>query len=449
MKAVTKVNSLRKKRAEGEQMNDEKCREILSRVNRRDFIVKSLAAGAITLMPRIAGAAPVEPFRIGVLLDTTGAGANYCERSIKGLPLIAGEINKRGGILGEYPIELYFRDTGAKPDVGTREARFLILNEKVKAIIGSYSSAVALAIQEVVHENKILHLNAISNSSTTVYQNYTPYSFLFGPDSQSQSGSVVVAVSKLVKQKGWKTYVTLGQDYEWGRDTQRMFVDELKKRAPEAKLVKEFWSRLGETDFSSYVTAIMSMKPDFMYGAIAGKDNEAFIQQAKASGLFKVVTYPGVFLPLIELMQQRATLPRDILGLARCPFFAHMDNPMMQGYVKLFQAKFGNQDYPDDQACLHYDALNGLNQAATKAKSIEIEAIRKALTGATIETCRGKLTFRACNNQLDAPSYVGRVVDTPQYPFPIFDLKTLLVIPSHETWVPTCELAQKLMKRRA
>jgi len=241
-------------------MIDEKYRELLNGMNRRDFIVKSLAAGAITLMPRVAGAAAAEPFRIGVLLDTTGAGANYCERSIKGLPLIAGEINKRGGLLGRYPIELHFRDTGAKPDVGTRETRSLLMNDKVKAIIGPYSSAVAMAIQEVVHEKKILHLNAIANSSNTVYENYTPYSFLFGPDSQSQSGAVVVAVSKLVKQKGWKTYVTLGQDYEWGRDTQRIFVKELKKRAPEAKLVRELWSRLGETDFSSYITAIMSMK---------------------------------------------------------------------------------------------------------------------------------------------------------------------------------------------
>ena len=72
-------------------MIDEKYREILNGMNRRDFIVKSLAAGAITLMPRVAGAAAAEPFRIGVLLDTTGAGANYCERSIKGLPLSGGD----------------------------------------------------------------------------------------------------------------------------------------------------------------------------------------------------------------------------------------------------------------------------------------------------------------------------------------------------------------------
>jgi branched-chain amino acid transport system substrate-binding protein len=432
----------------GNSMSDQKWGRFLDTMNRREFIVTSLAAGMMAMVPRIVSAASAEPFRIGVLLDTTGAGANYCERAIKGLPLIAGEINKRGGFLGKHPVELHFRDTGAKPDVGTREARSLILNEKVQSLIGTYSSAVALAIQEIAHERKMLHLGAISNSTKIVYENYTPYSFLFGPDSQCQSGAVVVAVGKLIKQKGWKTYVTLGQDYEWGRDSQKRFMDELKKIAPEVKLTKEFWTRLGETDFSSYITAIMNMKPDFMYGAMAGKDNEAFIQQAKAAGLFKRVAYPGVFLPLIELMQQRATLPRNLIGLARCPFFAHMDNPIMQSYVKLYQGKYGQEDYPDDQACLHYDALNGLDQAVTKAKSIETEAIRKALTGATVETCRGKLTFRDCNNQLDAPSYVGEVVDTPQYPFPIFDLKTMIVVYSHEVWVPTCEEARKLQKKR-
>ena len=42
------------------------------------------------------------------------------------------------------------------------------------------------------------------------------------------------------------------------------------------------WFKLGETDFTSYITAIMAAKPDFMFGAIAGKDAETFMQQAQA-----------------------------------------------------------------------------------------------------------------------------------------------------------------------
>ena len=417
-------------------------------MSRRDFIITSVAAGALTMVPRFVTAGAGEPYRIGVCLPTTGSGANYSERPIKGLPLIAAEINKRGGLLGKHPIELHFRDTQTKPDVGAREARSLILNEKVQTIIGTWSSAVAMAIQEIIHEHKVLHLAATSNSSKIVNENYTPYSFQFGPNSRMQSGATVVAVLKMIKSEGWKTYVTLGLDYEWGRDAQRVFVDKMTKESPETKLTKVFWAKLGETDFTSYITAIMALKPDFMFGAIAGKDNETFLQQAKPAGLFKRVAYPGVFLPVTELMQQRKTLPRGIIGLNRCPFFAHMDNPIMQKYVKMYQEKFGKDDYPDDFACMYFDALNGLDQGITKAGSINSDAVKAALRGATIDTCRGKLTFRDCNNQLDAPSYVGEVVDTADYPFPIFDLKTLVAVQGHEVWIPTCEEVRKLQKKR-
>jgi branched-chain amino acid transport system substrate-binding protein len=264
-----------------------------------------------------------------------------------------------------------------------------------------------------------------------------------------QTDASVVATAKLIKSKGWKTYVTLALDYEWGRDAQKVFVDSIRKISPDTKLIKELWVKLGETDMTSYITAIMGLKPDFMFAATAGKDTETFIQQGKATGLFKQVACPGIFLPVTELMNQRQTLPRNLIGYNRCPFFALMDNPMMQQYVKLYQAKFGKEDYPDDFACMGFDAFYALDQVTKKANSIENEAVRKALTGATLDTCRGKLTMRSCNNQLDAPSYVGEVVDTPDYPFPIFDPKSIIRIEGHEVWIPTCEEVQKMQKKRA
>ncbi len=418
-------------------------------LSRREFLVATLASGAVALTPRFGVAQGAAPYRIGVLLPTTGPGANYSERPIKGLPLIAAEINKRGGLLGKHPIELIFRDTQTKPDVGAREARSLILNEKVKTIIGSWSSAVAMAVQEIVHEHKVLHLSATSNSSKIVNENYTPYTFMFGPNSQMQSSATVVAVARMIKEKGWKNYVTLGLDYEWGRDAQKVFVTELAKISPQTKLVKELWAKLGETDFTSYITAIMGLKPDFVFGAIAGKDNETFLQQAKGAGFFQRVAYPGVFLPVTELMQQRKTLPRGIIGLNRCPFFAMMDQPLMKKYIELYQAKFGKEDYPDDFACMYFDSLNCLDQAVTKAQTVETEAVRQAMTGATLETCRGKLTMRDCNNQLDCPSYLGEVADVPGYPFPIFDPKTMIIVQGHDVWLPaTCEEVKKIQKKR-
>ena len=98
---------------------------------------------------------------------------------------------------------------------------------------------------------------------------------------------------------------------------------------------------------------------------------------------------------------------------------------------------------------MYYDALGGLAQGAAKAKSVATEGIVKALKGATIDTCRGKRTFRTCSNQLDVPSYVGEVWDSPDYPFPIYKPSSLVLVEGHEVWTPTCAEVDKLKKKRA
>jgi branched-chain amino acid transport system substrate-binding protein len=417
------------------------------KVSRRDFVFTSLAAGALSLTPRFVDAQTAKPYKLGVLLPSTGTGANYVENAIKGIPLAVAEINAKGGFLGKHPIEIIYRDDQTKPDIGAREAKSIILNDNVQTIIGTYSSAVALAIEEITHEHKVLHIAATSNSSKITQDNYSPYTYQFCPDSNMQSGAVVVAVAKMVKKNNWKSYVSLSQDYEWGRDTHKGFTTELAKVAPEVKEAKQLWFKLGETDFTSYITAVMAAKPDFLFGAIAGKDSETFLQQAGQMGLFKRVPFPGGLISVTELRQLRKTLPRGIIGLARCPFFAHLKEPLMQKYIKMHRAKFGDDNYPDDWACMHYDAVYGLEQAINKAKSIETEAVVKALKGATLDTCRGKRTMRDCSNQLDVPSYVGEVWDTPDYPFPIYNPKTMIVVEGNTVWRDDETVKAKLKQR--
>ena len=62
----------------------------------------SIKAVAFAADGRILAQA-AKPYPIGVLLPSTGSGANYSERPIKGLPLIAAEINKEDGLLGKHP----------------------------------------------------------------------------------------------------------------------------------------------------------------------------------------------------------------------------------------------------------------------------------------------------------------------------------------------------------
>ena len=428
---------------------DAKWSGILNAMNRRDFFVRSVAAGAMVMAPRLARADAGEQYKLGLLLSATGAGANYSDGGIKAVTSAVAEINQRGGLLGKHQIELHFRDTQSKPSTAAREARDVITRDGVKAVIGTWSSAEALAVEEIIHEYKVLHFAANSNSSRLTHENFSPWFFQYSPDTRMESGAIAVVLADMAKKNKWKTFVSIGQDYEWARAQQAGFLEAFAKLAPDVKLQKEFWFKIGETSFGPYISAMMAAKPDFCFGAIAGKDNVTFIEQAKPAGLFKRTVYPGGLLSLSELQQLNDTLPRGMIGVARAPFYALLDQPVMQKYLKMYHAAYGADAYPSDWACMHFDAVYGLEQAVTKAGSIDNEAVRNALTGATIETCRGQATFRSCNNQLGIPSYVGTVADVPQYKFPVLDPKSIIKVAAEQTWLPSCDEVQALQKKRS
>ena len=384
-----------------------------------------------------------EPYHLGVNLAITGTGALYCKDGVDAIKLAVDEINAQGGFLGKHPIKLFIRDTHTKPDIAVREAKDLILRDKVRTILGTYSSACAAAIKPVAQEYKVLHIPAISNSENITKVNFSPYTYQVVPNSYMQAKAVVLGVAELAKKKGWKNYVTIASDYEWGRSTQSNTVELLKQIAPELKLKKEFWPRLGETQFTSYITAIMGQKPDFVIGSVASKDNVAWMKQAKAYGFFDKIPYPGSLISVSELIIQAKTLTRGLIGLCRAPFFAHLDIPMMENFVKNFKAKYDR--YPSDWAVMEYDAVYVLNQGIQMANDIDSDKVKDALKSATVNTTRGQLFFRTIDNQLSCSSYIGVVADDPAYPFPIYH--DLVEVKGPDSWRPEGEIVEARLKQ--
>jgi len=428
------------------KITDQKWDGILKSIDRRRFLISSAAAGVLTLTPRFVSAAAGETYNLGVLLPSTGAGANWADSAIKAINIAVADINGRGGFLGKHPIKIHYRDTHTKPDVATREGRSIILDEKVRAIVGTYSSACALALQEITHEAKVLQLASISNSAKIVGANYSSYTYEFGPNTKMMSNAIVKAVAKLAHRNKWKRYITIGQDYEWGRNIQRGFVKELAKLGPDVKLQRELWFKLGESDLGSYISGIMSLKPDFVFPAVAGKDSRTLMEQGQAMGLLKVTSLVGGQITTVELQQQKDTLPRGLVGMSRCAFFAHLDEPLMQKYIKMYRDAQGQ--YPTDMSCMNFDVVYGLEQGIQKAGTIDTEAVKNALKGATLKTGRGTRTFRKCDNQLNVPTYIGEVFDDPDYPFPIYNRDKMIVVEAEDVW-GTCEEAEAGRKKRS
>lgn len=393
-----------------------------------------LTAVWVMLLPSLSEGG--EPYRLGVALGLTGTGATYSKEGLEGIKLAVEEINAGGGMLGRHPIELVVKDTFTNSEVALIEAKKLIIEDRVHAIIGTYSSAAALAIKPLCNENQVLHIATISNSEDITRVNFSPFTFSVVPNTYMQAKAVALGVAKLAREKNWASYCTIASDYEWGRSTQELTVQFLKELLPHFRLVRAFWPPLGETHFTAYRMAITAYRPDCLIGCLAGEDNAEWIKQnVGPEGFLRRMPYPGSLISVTEIIDQADLLERGMIGLARAPFFAHMDVPIMQEFVKSYVAKYNR--HPSDWAVLSYDGVHILRQGLEKQGTIERTAT-PALKGMTVDTSRGKLFFREIDNQLSCSSYTGVVTDDPKYPFPIYG--DLMEVRGPDSWRPEEEI---------
>lgn len=86
-----------------------------------------------------------KPILIGHVHSISGPMAMYGKSCQIAGEIAVEEINKAGGVLGR-PIKQITRDDKLSPEVGLREAKSLVLDEKVDFLTGTISSAVAQAI---------------------------------------------------------------------------------------------------------------------------------------------------------------------------------------------------------------------------------------------------------------------------------------------------------------
>ena len=374
-----------------------------------------------------------EPIKIGAIYDFAGPCYMYSESAIHGIRIAMDEINAKGGILGRK-LDLIVRDTEAKVDVGARETKDLILREKVNFLMGPCSSGVSLAMQVVHAEYKVMRVVGIANTEAMTVDKFTPYIFQVVPNTYMEATANTRYLMKKVPAA--KKFCTIGPDYEFGRREEAAFSDEIKRLVPDAEVLYQAWPKPGETDFTSFITAIMAKKPDAVHGSLFGGDLVAFTKQAKPYGFFEKTPMISLFdLPVLLALGEDA--PEGTLGFGRGCFF--MDpNPKMMEFVGKYRKVRGA--YPDSWSVMAYDTLYLFKAAIEKAKTIETEAVIKAMEGTSIDGLRGKFTIRPLDHMGTVPCYQGTIAKDPSYPFKIW--KDISRIPGEQVIRPEASVRE-------
>jgi ABC-type branched-subunit amino acid transport system substrate-binding protein len=98
----------------------------------------------IALTGLLAGPAAAQPIKLGELNSYKTFPA-FLDAYRKGMELAVDEVNRAGGLLGRK-VELVVRDDNGTPGDGVRVAEELVSREKVDVLMGTFSSAVGLAV---------------------------------------------------------------------------------------------------------------------------------------------------------------------------------------------------------------------------------------------------------------------------------------------------------------
>jgi len=351
-------------------------------------------------------AAQGKPIRIGEINSYSGLATVYTFPYKEGLLMAAKEINDAGGVLGR-PIEFIFRDDNLKPDEAVKAARELVGQEKVDFLAGCISSSVGLAISAYAKEAKTLYFATHCQTSRLTWDDGHRYI----AHTTNNVNQYVRALAKKAATLPYKKWAHISPDYEYGHNVWEEFIAYLKHLKPDVQVMQENWPKLGETDHSSYVTALLQSGAEAFISAVWGAQEIAFVKQARPFGLLDKVKFVSAS---VGNPDELDPLGKEAPIGAITPGFAWYDDGMQKRHPKLAEWVKKYQDRAKKEPTLGaswgYASAYIIAEAIKRAKSAETDKVIAALSeGYEMEFPWGKVIMRGCDMQAIPPQWVGVV----------------------------------------
>jgi branched-chain amino acid transport system substrate-binding protein len=384
----------------------------------RNRLRPALILGMGLLYPLLASAA--DPIKIGFPIPLSGPTAVYGVPVLKGAEMAVAEINAKGGVLGRK-LEILSRDSKASADEAVRLSRELIIKDSVDFLVGTLTSAEAPAVSTVAKENKIVFIAPTSKSTIlTDAAHIHPYIFRIASNTDVEG---LAGATEMARLKDVKTVATIAPDYAYGHDSINAFIAALKKLRPDIQIVDQQFPKLGEPDFTAFITAQMSKKPDAVYCSLFAGDFVTFSKQATPRGYFKAINNRlidgGEIGTTDEAQALGADYPYGVIGDAYDPvIWAGNEPPEHKKFIEDLKA-FTKAKYASGWSIVGYQSIYALAEGIKKAGNTKSDDVAKALPGLSFDTPVGKRSFSVKSHETFAPEYWGVMTKDPKYPFAI------------------------------
>jgi branched-chain amino acid transport system substrate-binding protein len=314
--------------------------------SRRAILQGATASGVASVLgARFSSASAAETVLIGVSGPLTGPQAQYGAQWKKGFDLALEEINKHGGINGR-PLAYEFEDSQNDPRQAVAIAQKFVADPRITVELGDFSSTTSMAASPIYQRAGLVQLG-FTNSQP----NFTKGGdFIWSPSlsqAEEQPQLAALAIAKL----GFKRPAVVHLDTDWGKAAKDLFVQAAK--ALGATVVATEGYLPDERDFRSTLERVKQANPDGLVLESYYSDAALIVRQARESGLTVPIAAVGsIYSPkFIELAGNAGD------GVhSESEFFPSDPRQEVQGFIKSYQAKYGQQ--PDAFCAFAYDAIN-------------------------------------------------------------------------------------------
>ncbi len=365
----------------------------------------ALMLGLLTLVPgRVSAQAPI---KIGIVQGLTGALEVYAKQEITGFKL--GLEYATGGKMevGGRKIEVIVEDDQLKPDVSKQKVTKLYADDKVDLVVGTTSSAAALAILPVAQEFKKVLIVEPAVADSITGEHWNRFVFRTGRNSGQDAIANALAVAK-----AGVSIATIAQDYAFGKDGVAAYKAAVEKLG--GKVVHEEYTPVQATDFTAPIQKIIAALKDkpgtkFVFVIWAGKGGP--FSQLVANRLDKFgITLTSGSNVLDALKAMKAQGLEGMVGGAYY-YYEIPKNPVNDWLVKEHQKRFNEP--PDFFTCGGFAAAMAVVGGIQKAGGTDSEKLIAAMEGLEFQTPKGKMIFRKEDHQALQSMYAFKMAAKP------------------------------------
>lgn len=345
-------------------------------ITRRLAVVAALAALAAPV-----AAQDKAPVVFGFVTPTT---TSWGQDVMRGVDLAVKQINAAGGVQG-HPVKMVVYDDMNKPEEGVAAFERLIVRDKAKVVMGSFTSAVSMAQQAVSERHKKLHIVSFAQADNVRDASH-PLAFFLNATVGMNLDKYLEYVAAQIKPK---KVVVLADSTDYGQAS----IDAMRKKwtkptDPAVVGVERF--EPSQSDLSPQITKVKSLKPDAVF--IAANSGEAVsnvLTQMRELGVPGVrLTVPGILSEsFIKLAGKSAE------GLVNGDFYFYgQDNQENRAFVEAFRAEYKYN--PSKLEMIGYESVK-LSAAVLQKMGVDADdaTLAKALRENNWSSPRGNLKF--------------------------------------------------------